>query len=34
MWHSAFGGPRITLGWVVFDENIWADIVDELTDES
>jgi hypothetical protein len=19
------------LGWVVFDENIWADIVDELT---
>ena len=31
MWHSAYGGPRITLGWVVFDENIWADIVDELT---
>ena len=34
MWHAAYGGPRITLGWVVFDENIWADIVDELTDES
>jgi len=31
MWHSAFGGPRITLGWVVFDQNIWDDIVDELT---
>lgn len=31
MWHSAYGGPRITLGWVVYDENIWADIVDELT---
>ena len=33
MWHSAFGGPRITLGWVVFDENIWEDIVDELTND-
>ena len=31
MWHAAYGGPRITLGWVVYDENIWADIVDELT---
>ncbi len=33
LWHSAYGGPRITLGWVVFDENIWEDIVDELTPE-
>jgi hypothetical protein len=33
MWHAAFGGPRITLGFVVYDENIWADIVDELTSE-
>ena len=33
MWHSAYGGPRITLGWVVFDENIWEDIVDELTND-
>ncbi len=32
MWHSAYGGPRITLGWVVYDENIWADIVEELTE--
>ena len=31
MWHSAFGGPRITLGFVVFDVNIWDDIVEELT---
>jgi len=31
VWHSAFGGPRITLGFVVFDENIWADVVEELT---
>lgn len=31
VWHSAFGGPRITLGFVVFDENIWDDIVEELT---
>lgn len=30
-WHSAFGGPRITLGFVVFDENIWNDVVEELT---
>ena len=33
MWHSAYGGPRITLGWVVFDENIWEDIIEELTSE-
>ena len=33
MWHAAFGGPRITLGWVVFDQNIWDDIVEELTSE-
>ena len=32
MWHSAYGGPRITLGWVVFDQNIWDDIVEELTE--
>lgn len=31
MWHSAYGGPRITLGFVVFDENIWDDIVEEIT---
>jgi len=30
-WHSAYGGPRITLGFVVFDENIWDDIVEEIT---
>lgn len=33
MWHAAYGGPRITLGWVVYDENIWADIIEELTSE-
>ena len=33
MWHSAYGGPRITLGWVVFDEHIWEDIIEELTSE-
>ena len=33
MWHSAYGGPRITLGWVVRDENIWEDIIEELTSE-
>ena len=33
MWHAAFGGPRITLGWVVYDENIWEDIIEELTSE-
>ena len=33
MWHAAYGGPRITLGWVVFDENIWEDIIEELTSE-
>ena len=32
MWHSAYGGPRITLGWVVFDENIWEDIIEEVTE--
>tara|TARA_R100000951_G_scaffold116156_2_gene126770 strand:- start:859 stop:1575 length:717 start_codon:yes stop_codon:yes gene_type:complete len=32
MWHSAYGGPRITLGFVVFDEAIWEDIVDQLTE--
>lgn len=32
MWHAAYGGPRITLGFVVFDKNIWADIVEELTE--
>lgn len=31
MWHAAYGGPRITLGFVVFDENIWEDIVEEIT---
>lgn len=31
MWHSAYGGPRITLGFVVFDEHIWDDIVEEIT---
>ena len=31
MWHSAYGGPRITLGFVVFDEHIWEDIVEEIT---
>jgi|TARA_R110002074_G_scaffold398258_1_gene589864 hypothetical protein len=31
MWHSAFGGPRITLGFVVGDPVIWDDIVDEIT---
>ena len=31
MWHSAYGGPRITLGFVVFDKNIWDDIVEEIT---
>ena len=33
MWHAAYGGPRITLGWVVFDEHIWEDIIEELTSE-
>ena len=33
MWHAAYGGPRITLGWVVYDENIWEDIIEELTSE-
>ena len=33
MWHAAYGGPRITLGWVVRDENIWEDIIEELTSE-
>jgi hypothetical protein len=32
MWHAAFGGPRITLGFVVKDPAVWDDIVDELTD--
>ena len=31
MWHAAYGGPRITLGFVVKDPAIWEDIVDELT---
>lgn len=31
MWHAAYGGPRITLGFVVGDPDIWADIVDEIT---
>jgi len=31
MWHSAYGGPRITLGFVVYDINIWNDIVEEIT---
>ena len=33
MWHAAYGGPRITLGFVVSDPAIWEDIVDELTSE-
>ena len=33
MWHAAYGGPRITLGWVVIDEHIWEDIIEELTSE-
>ena len=33
MWHSAYGGPRITLGFVVFDEAIWEDIVEQLTED-
>ena len=33
MWHAAYGGPRITLGWGVFDEHIWEDIIEELTSE-
>lgn len=31
MWHAAYGGPRITLGFVVGDPVIWDDIVDEIT---
>jgi len=31
MWHAAYGGPRITLGFVVGDPDIWDDIVDEIT---
>ena len=31
MWHAAYGGPRITLGFVVGDPDIWEDIVDEIT---
>ncbi len=33
MWHAAYGGPRITLGFVVKDPVVWEDIVDELTSE-
>jgi hypothetical protein len=33
VWHSAYGGPRITLGFIVYDKNIWDDIVEELTSE-
>ena len=33
VWHAAYGGPRITLGFIVFNVNIWNDIVDELTSE-
>ena len=31
LWHSAYGGPRITLGFVVGDPDIWEDIVEEIT---
>ena len=31
-WHAAYGGPRVTLGWVVRDENIWDDIIEELSE--
>lgn len=31
MWHAAYGGPRITLGFVVGDPDIWDDIVEEIT---
>lgn len=31
LWHSAYGGPRITLGFVVADPDIWEDIVEEIT---
>ena len=31
MWHAAYGGPRITLGFVVGDPDIWEDIVEEIT---
>jgi hypothetical protein len=32
LWHSAFGGPRITLGFIVYDERMWLDVLDELAD--
>ena len=32
MWHSAWGGaPRMTLGYVVFDENLWKMMIEEIT---
>ena len=30
LWHAAYGGPRITLGYIVYDEDLWLDIIDEL----
>ena len=32
MWHSAYGGaPRMTLGYVVFDEKLWKMMIEEIT---
>ena len=29
MWHSAYGGePRMTLGYVVFNEEIWKNMIE------
>ena len=31
MWHSAYGGePRMTLGYVVKDENLWKMMVEDI----
>jgi hypothetical protein len=31
MWHSAYGGePRMTLGYVVHNEDLWKNMVEDI----
>ena len=31
MWHSAYGGePRLTLGYVIFDEKLWKMMIEDI----
>jgi len=31
MWHAAVGGPRITLGYVIFDKKMWQMMIEEIS---